>query len=59
MNTNPAQVPAGHCWLVGDNLTVSRDSRDFGPVPLALVKGKVLATLFPFKWIESGLKRVE
>ncbi|KEZ40458.1 hypothetical protein SAPIO_CDS8339 [Scedosporium apiospermum] len=53
------QVPAGHCWLVGDNLTVSRDSRDFGPVPLALVKGKVLATLFPFKWIGSGLKKVE
>lgn len=44
---------------MGDNMTVSRDSRDFGPVPLGLVKGKVLATLFPFRWIEPGLTPVE
>ncbi|KAL0943748.1 mitochondrial inner membrane protease subunit [Colletotrichum truncatum] len=41
------QVPQGHCWLVGDNLDASRDSRIFGPVPLALVKGKVVAKFLP------------
>ncbi|KAK5117761.1 hypothetical protein LTR85_008736 [Meristemomyces frigidus] len=41
------QVPEGHCWVVGDNLTWSRDSRMFGPLPLALVTGKVLAKCSP------------
>ncbi|SZF02382.1 unnamed protein product [Blumeria hordei] len=53
------QVPEGHCWVTGDNLEYSRDSRHYGPVPLALVYGKVLATVFPWKerrWIENGLQ---
>jgi hypothetical protein len=37
------QVPPGHVWLQGDNLILSRDSREYGPVPLALVKGRVVA----------------
>lgn len=41
------QVPEGHCWVVGENLTWSRDSRMFGPLPLALVTGKVLAKCSP------------
>ncbi|KAF1918416.1 peptidase S24/S26A/S26B/S26C [Ampelomyces quisqualis] len=48
------QVPEGHCWLAGDNLEWSRDSRLFGPVPLGLVKAKVLAVVHPFgdaKWL--------
>lgn len=36
------QVPQGHCWVVGDNLSHSRDSRMFGPLPLALIRGKVV-----------------
>lgn len=36
------QVPKGHCWVVGDNLSYSRDSRHFGPLPLALIKGKAI-----------------
>ncbi|MCJ1258456.1 hypothetical protein MMC24_006289 [Lignoscripta atroalba] len=50
------QVPEGHCWLAGDNAAFSRDSRDYGPLPLALVKGKVIARVWPlweFKWIGS------
>jgi len=40
----------------GDNLAASRDSRHFGPLPLALVRGKVLATFTPFPaWVRSGL----
>ncbi|PFH59843.1 hypothetical protein XA68_11792 [Ophiocordyceps unilateralis] len=53
------QVPEGHCWIVGDNLSVSRDSRLFGPLPLALIEGKVVARLLPWKdrqWIGNGLR---
>jgi len=38
-----AQVPPGHIWLEGDNLIVSRDSREYGPLPLALVRGRAVA----------------
>jgi hypothetical protein len=41
------RVPAGHVWLQGDNLADSTDSRDYGPVPLAMVNGKVKLTLYP------------
>lgn len=37
------KVPKGHVWLVGDNLSNSTDSRKYGPVPIAMVKGKVIA----------------
>eukprot|EP00878_Enallax_costatus_P006487 GHUV01006801.1.p1 GENE.GHUV01006801.1~~GHUV01006801.1.p1 ORF type:complete len:156 (+),score=26.43 GHUV01006801.1:745-1212(+) len=43
----PVKVPPGHVWLQGDNLTCSRDSREYGPVPLALLKGRVVAQLYP------------
>ncbi|KAL1630317.1 hypothetical protein SLS56_004989 [Neofusicoccum ribis] len=52
------QVPEGHCWVAGDNQAHSRDSRIHGPVPLALVKGKVVARVLPFremKWFENTL----
>ena len=34
------QVPAGHVWLQGDNTLNSTDSRHYGPVPYALVRGR-------------------
>jgi signal peptidase I len=34
------QVPPGTVYLLGDNLPSSRDSRAFGPVPLARVLGR-------------------
>lgn len=37
------KVPRGHVWLQGDNLACSIDSRDYGPVPEATLKGRVLA----------------
>ncbi|QRD04592.1 mitochondrial inner membrane protease subunit [Parastagonospora nodorum SN15] len=43
------QVPEGHCWVAGDNLEWSRDSRLYGPLPLGLVRSKVLAVVKPFK----------
>ncbi|KAK7185284.1 hypothetical protein DPSP01_000929 [Paraphaeosphaeria sporulosa] len=57
------RVPEGHVWLAGDNLDWSRDSRVFGAVPLNVVKGKVLAVVWPLdaaKWLggEEGLRDV-
>jgi len=40
-------VPRGHVWIQGDNPTHSLDSRQYGPVPLALVRGRVVAQLWP------------
>ncbi|KAL8947742.1 MAG: hypothetical protein Q9222_006015 [Ikaeria aurantiellina] len=54
------QVPEGHCWVLGDNLTESRDSRVYGPLPLGLIQGKVIAKNLPgfdFAWLENNLKR--
>ncbi|KAH7435801.1 hypothetical protein KP509_06G080300 [Ceratopteris richardii] len=35
------QIPKGRCWVEGDNGNLSLDSRNFGPIPLGLVKGRV------------------
>ncbi|KAF2475201.1 LexA/Signal peptidase [Lindgomyces ingoldianus] len=56
------RVPEGHCWVAGDNLEWSRDSRVFGPVPLALVKGKVVALILPWgqrRWFGDGVEDVK
>ncbi|KAK9474820.1 peptidase S24/S26A/S26B/S26C [Dipodascopsis tothii] len=41
------KVPEGHCWITGDNLRSSADSREYGAVPLALVQGRVVASYMP------------
>ncbi|KAF8504229.1 peptidase S24/S26A/S26B/S26C [Gautieria morchelliformis] len=40
-------VPEGHIWISGDNLANSRDSRVYGPIPIALVRGRIVARLYP------------
>lgn len=37
----PEIVPMGHVWLEGDNAANSSDSRNYGPVPLAMVRSRV------------------
>jgi len=40
-------VKPGHLFMLGDNRPQSRDSRDFGTIPVNLVRGKVLLRLWP------------
>jgi signal peptidase I len=48
-------VPEHHCFVLGDNRNLSYDSRNFGPVPLATVKGKVDYLYWPAQdWSRFG-----
>lgn len=62
------QVPEGHVWVTGDNLSHSLDSRSYSWLPMALIKGKVVAVnsmdkglrdengkfwFYNFRWIEN------
>jgi len=42
-------IPKGYLWIVGDNASMSRDSRVYGPVPMALVRGRVVVRILPWK----------
>ncbi|KAF0462333.1 mitochondrial inner membrane protease subunit 1 [Gigaspora margarita] len=49
-------VPSGHVWIQGDNMSNSTDSRNYGPVPYALIKGRVFARVWPNPcWVKNGL----
>jgi signal peptidase I len=41
--------PNGDVIVHGDNLNVSRDSREFGPVPRELIVGRVIFRYLPAK----------
>lgn len=43
--TYPYLVPEDHLFLLGDYRTQTEDSRDFGPIPLKQVQGKVITIL--------------
>jgi inner membrane protease subunit 1 len=40
-------VPQGQAWLLGDNRPASLDSRNYGPVPVAAIQGRVAAIVWP------------
>ena len=48
----PVQIPQGHVWLQGDNYYNSTDSRHYGPVPYAVLRGRVVLKVWPL-W-EAG-----
>ncbi|SPO21492.1 related to IMP1 - protease, mitochondrial [Ustilago trichophora] len=53
-------VPLGHVWLAGENMANSTDSRHYGPVPLGMVRGKVLARVWPNpRWLSNNLTFVD
>ena len=41
----PYRVPEGHVFVLGDYRTNATDSRDFGPIPMKQVEGKVITIL--------------
>ncbi|PVV04955.1 hypothetical protein BB560_000531 [Smittium megazygosporum] len=45
---SPIVIPAGHCWIEGDEGFHSVDSNSFGYVPLGLIHGRVSFVLYPF-----------
>ena len=40
-------VPRHHCFVLGDNRNLSHDSRHFGPIPLATVRGRAEYLYWP------------
>ena len=49
----PVYVPPGYIFVLGDNRNNSEDSSDYGPVRRDLVKGVVVAIIWPLKRIRS------
>ncbi|PWY67205.1 putative mitochondrial inner membrane protease subunit 1 [Aspergillus heteromorphus CBS 117.55] len=53
------QVPEGHVYLGGDNLPWSRDSRNYGPIPMGLINGKIIARVWPpskMEWTRNTME---
>ncbi|KAJ2663716.1 hypothetical protein IWW48_001197 [Coemansia sp. RSA 1200] len=58
-NSSYTTVPKGHVWLQGDNYSNSTDSRTYGSVPLGLLRGRVLACIWPSpRWLSSSAEIV-
>ncbi|MDH3592835.1 MAG: signal peptidase I, partial [Planctomycetota bacterium] len=50
----PVQVPAGHAFVIGDNLTNSRDSRHFGAIQESAITGRPLYVVWSKRWRKIG-----
>jgi len=42
-------IPLGHCWVEGDEGDKSTDSNQLGPIPQALIEGRVGFIIWPWK----------
>jgi signal peptidase I len=55
LNFAKVTVPDYHCFVLGDNRDMSEDSRHFGPLPLATIKGRADYLYWPAKdWSRFG-----
>ncbi|KAI0080236.1 LexA/Signal peptidase [Panus rudis PR-1116 ss-1] len=50
-STEHVLVPRGHVWVMGDNAAQSRDSRTYGPLPMGLIRGRLVARIWPLRSI--------
>ncbi|CCI49615.1 unnamed protein product [Albugo candida] len=41
------RIPRGYVWLEGDNKHDSHDSRNYGPIPRAMIIGRVRMRIWP------------
>lgn len=51
-------VPAGHCWVEGDNGRASNDSNNFGVVSRGLIQARVRCVIWPLsrlRHLQKGL----
>ena len=48
ISMKPIRIPPDHYFVIGENLLLSRDSRDFGLVPLNSIIGKAILRYWPF-----------
>lgn len=54
-NLPKTTIPHGTCFVLGDNRGQSKDSRTFGPIPLADIKGRVDYIYWPAgSWLRFG-----
>lgn len=51
--TNKTTIPQGYLFVLGDNRSISKDSRSFGLISNKSVTGKVTVRLWPFKEVGS------
>lgn len=58
VNSDPVIIPDYHCFVLGDNRNYSLDSRHFGPIPYAAIRGRADYVYWPAgTWSRLGRLR--